>query len=192
MQSPTTDRPDGLDTLSIRLHWLVGLIFIALLAVGFYMEMNEAYALYDLHKSFGLIILLPVVARIAWRLRQGWLPAEAGDAQWQQTLARVVQIVLLLATALMPVSGILMSVGGGHDLALFGWELVAANPDPNDPHEVIAPYPALAGLGHSVHGILGNLVTAALVLHVAGALKHHLMDKGDHRLRRMLGQSSSQ
>lgn len=176
-----------LDRLSIRLHWLVGLIFMALLAMGFYMEMNEAYDLYDLHKSVGSLILLVAIARILWRIRNGWPQPSPQDKPWQILLARGVQVILLTATALMPVSGVLMSIGGGHDLATFGWELVAAIPDPNDAHEVIAPYPALADLGHAIHGILGNLVAAALALHILGALKHHLFEN-DNRLRQMLGQ----
>ena len=43
-----------------------------------------------------------------------------------------------------------------------------------------------AGIGHTLHWLAGYAVAAAVVLHVAGALKHHVLDK-DRTLLRMLG-----
>lgn len=44
----------------------------------------------------------------------------------------------------------------------------------------------LAAIGHTAHFLIGYTLVAALVLHVLGALKHHLIDK-DATLKRMLG-----
>lgn len=61
-----------LSTTTVRLHWLVALIMIGLIAVGIYMEEQEAYALYPWHKSLGVLILLLVVPRVIWRIMNGW------------------------------------------------------------------------------------------------------------------------
>lgn len=52
-----SDTKEKLSPISISLHWIVGLTIIGMLSLGIYMEENEAYQLYDLHKSIGAIIL---------------------------------------------------------------------------------------------------------------------------------------
>jgi cytochrome b561 len=94
----------------------------------------------------------------------------------------------MIGTVALPVSGVLMSGAGGHGLAIFGWELLAENIDPNNLEEVIPLNKTLAGLSHEIHEIAGNVIIVAIVLHLIGALKHHIIDK-DGTLRRMLGSS---
>lgn len=86
----------------------------------------------------------------------------------------------------MPISGMMMSGFGGHGIFIFGFELVAMNPVPANPNEVIATNAQLAGIGHEMHGFIGEVLIFAIVLHVVGAVKHHVIDK-DNTLRRMLG-----
>lgn len=180
------DTASKLSPVSIGLHWLVGIMMITLLAVGIYMEENEVYFLYPIHKSFGVLVILVAVPRIIWRIKNGW-PAPAAEYKgYEQLLSRLVHWLLILATVMMPISGMLMSGMGGHGIAVFGLELMANNPDPADPGSVIAVNGSLAGLGHTMHGIGGNVLLFAVVLHVVGALKHHVVDK-DGTLRRMLG-----
>ena len=183
------DTRETLSTPTISLHWLVAIGMIALTALGIYMEEAEAYGLYDIHKSFGALMLLLVLPRVVWRLRNGW-PEEVGNyKRIEQWLSKVMHWLLILSTVLMPVSGILMSAAGGHGMHLFGLELMAETPDPTNAHEVIAPYPLLAAIGDEIHGTVGDILVFAIVLHVIGALKHHIVD-GDETLRRMLGKQS--
>ena len=51
-------------SVTIRLHWLIAALMIALLAVGMYMAETEAWALYPWHKSFGIVVLPLALARI--------------------------------------------------------------------------------------------------------------------------------
>ncbi|WP_028111486.1 cytochrome b [Ferrimonas kyonanensis] len=180
------DSKQQLAPLTVALHWIVGLTLMALLAVGIYMEENEAYALYPIHKSIGMLIVVVALARIGWRSRQGWPQPLSKESRPQRLLATAVHWTLIIGTVLMPVSGMMMSGGGGHGLEIFGWQLLAANPDPANPQAVLPLSESLAGLGHELHELGGNLMIAAIVLHVAGALKHQLMD-GDGTLSRMLG-----
>ena len=182
------DTPNRLSHTTVALHWLVAIGVIGMLAVGLYMAENDAYALYPLHKSSGMLLLLVILPRVAWRVLNGW-PAPVGSYRaWEHTLARAVHWVLLVGTALMPLSGMLMSAAGGHGLAIFGWELLAANPDPAHPDKVIALSKAAAEFGHETHEILASVLIGAIILHVAAALKHHLLDR-DGTLRRMLGKA---
>ncbi len=180
---------DSLSKLSgatVSLHWIVAVMMILLLATGMYMESTETFALFPWHKSFGVIVLLFAVLRIGWRLTQGW-PAPASDySAVEKSLSRMIHWILILATVLMPVSGFLMSAMGGFGVEVFGLELVSKNTSPNDPTEIVAINESLAGLAHSIHGLGGNVLLFAVTLHVAGALKHHIVDK-DATIRRMLG-----
>ncbi|OAD20956.1 cytochrome b561, partial [Candidatus Thiomargarita nelsonii] len=93
---------------------------------------------------------------------------------------------LIIGTVLIPISGFMMSAMGGHGVDLFGLELVAHNANPMNPPEVIPLNASLAQIGHTLHYWAGYILIAAVVLHVIGAFKHHIIDK-DGTLQRMLG-----
>lgn len=180
------DSPTKLSPNTLALHWIVAVMMIALLATGLYMEQTSAYALYPWHKSFGVLIALFVVLRVAWRVRNGWLQHVGDYTSMEKRLSKLVHWLLIIGTVLMPISGFMMSAMGGHGVALFGVELVARNPNPANPQEVVALNATLAQFGHLVHGWGGYLLIGAVALHLVGALKHHLIDR-DGTLRRMLG-----
>ncbi|WP_205729067.1 cytochrome b [Ferrimonas sediminicola] len=182
------DNPQRLSSLSVLLHWLVGITFILLLSVGILMEETDALALYPLHKSVGMLLLAAAAVRMLWRAGNGWPVPLGQPGAMAVVTARAVHWMLIIGTVLMPLSGMLMSGGGGHGLSLFGLDLLAANPDPLNPGEVIPLSRSLAGVGHELHEIGGNLMIAAILLHVIGALKHHFIDR-DATLTRMLGRT---
>ncbi|MCG8427331.1 MAG: cytochrome b, partial [Chromatiales bacterium] len=171
---------------TVTLHWVVGIMMLGLLVSGIYMAESEVFALYPWHKSFGVLVILFAIARVGWRIKNGW-PAHVGEyTPIEKMLSKVVHYLLLIGTILMPLSGVVMSAMGGYGVSLFGLELVAMNLDPANPQEVIPINGTLAWLGHSVHAYAGYAVIAGVLLHVAGAVKHHVIDK-DGTLRRMLG-----
>ncbi|MCL6415020.1 cytochrome b [Aestuariirhabdus sp. Z084] len=181
-----------LDTLNkfsattLALHWIVGLTMIILLAVGIFMVETETFSLYPWHKSFGVLIILVVVPRVFWRIKNGWPSPVSEYSKVEQLLAKIVHYVLILGTLLMPLSGFLMSSLGGNGVEVLGLELVARNPDPEDTSKVIPHNETLGSFFHAAHHWVGYLLVAAVVLHVVGALKHHVIDK-DGSLNRMLG-----
>ena len=180
------DSPTRLGPNTLALHWIVAVMMIALLATGLYMAQTSTYGLYPWHKSFGVLIALFVVLRVAWRIRNGWLKPVGDYTSVEKRLSKLVHWLLIVGTVLMPVSGFMMSAMGGHGVSVFGVELIAHNPDPTDPQEVVALNATLARVGHLLHEWGGYLLIGAVLLHVVGALKHHLIDR-DGTLRRMLG-----
>ena len=178
-----------LSRTTVTLHWLMALAMIGLTSVGLYMAEFEVWALYPIHKSVGILVLLLAVLRAAWRLKEGW-PTPTGQASaLQQTLAKAVHWLLLLSTLAMPISGMMFSGASGHGFGIFGLTLMEHRLDPNKPGEVLPLNAGLSELAHSLHSIIGYVLIAAVLLHVAGALKHHLLDR-DASLRRMLGRST--
>ncbi len=170
-----------LSRTTIILHWLVGLAMIAMLGFGLYLEDlprgAEKAALVGIHGSVGITVFVFAVWRLLWRWRTGFPDVTSNQAHWQNVIARIVHIVLLAGTVLMPLSGLLMQIASGNGLTLFGIEIMTAT------GERLAP---LERIGHIMHGLGGRLLILAVLIHVAGALKHHVIDR-DGILRRMLG-----
>lgn len=174
------DTREKFSPLTIAFHWIVGLTIIGLLAVGIYMvdlPKGEFRSwLYGWHKVIGTTVLMVAAARLAWRWRNG-LPAPAGRTpEWQERLARSTHIVLLAATIALPLTGAIYSYAGGYPVPILGLtELKSAT-----------KYPLAFDVFKFIHGWAGWILVAIVVLHFAGALKHHLVDR-DGTLRRMLG-----
>lgn len=175
---------------TVYLHWIVAIGMIALIAVGIYMNETETYALYPWHKSFGVLIFVFALWRIINRMKNGWPQPVSQYSPIEITLSKIVHWLLIIGTLLMPISGMMMSGLGGHGIPFFGLELLASNPNPDEPGKVIPLNKPLAGLGHELHEIGGDILIGAIALHILGALKHHIFDM-DGTLRRMKGEDIS-
>jgi cytochrome b561 len=165
---------------------VIAISFSALTAVGIYMANTESWALYPLHKSLGIILFLVILLRVGWRAKQGW-PTPVGNYQKaEQVLAKITHWILLLGTLAMPITGMLYSGMSGHGFGIFGWTLVAGNHDINSPEQVIPYNESLSMISEQAHELIGYALVIAVTLHIAGACKHHFLDK-DRTLLRMLG-----
>ena len=166
---------------TVSLHWIIAIGMIAMLAFGLYLEdlprSPEKGGLIGIHKSFGIIIFTLAVARIFWRIKNKFPKPLSTLTSWQAKLAKFTHWFLIIGTVMMPISGVIMSVGGGHPIAIFGLELIAGSEQKIE---------ALSEVGHIVHGLGGKLIILFLILHVIGAVKHQIMDK-DGTLSRMVG-----
>lgn len=165
---------------TIAFHWLTGLMFMSVLGLGLYLvdlpKTPEKFELLAIHKSIGLMVFAVALLRLIWRLKEGPISSVSELSKWQSILATSIHHLLLLATLAMPISGLMMNVGGGRNTNIFDIEIISAG-------EKIE---WLSGLGHTIHVQAVNIILIALFLHVAGALKHQLIDK-DGTLSRMLG-----
>lgn len=161
---------------AIVLHWLQAAIVFGLLWLGWTMvdlpKGAERTALYGLHKSIGLLALLLVVIRLAWRrLRPAPAPLNEG---WELKAARLTHLLLYIFLIGAPLSAYLASSFGSYPLKFFGFEVIKAGwPD--------EPLHAVFKLAHQVF-VWGG--AGLVVLHAVGALKHAA--KGDGTMRRML------
>ena len=178
------DTQQKLSPLTIALHWVIALTIIAMLGVGFYMSWYEVYPLYDWHKSFGVLIFVVILLRVRWRIKNGWPTPVRDYPKLEHQLAKATHWILIVGTVLMPISGMLYSGLGGWGIKVFGWVMVPGNKNAEGQTESI--HAGLSSLGQFTHEWLGYLLAVAVILHVAGALKHHLIDK-DRTLLRMLG-----
>ena len=172
--------------VAIALHWAIAALLVFEVALGLNMEEAKGsakFAVFQLHKSVGITILLLVLLRIVWRFRRRPPPLTASG--WERALAQVVHgsfYALLLA---LPVSGwIVVSASKiAVPTLLFG-----TIPWPHLPGFAAMAEAAKGAwyeVGKFVHANLVNLAYLLVALHVAGALKHHFIDR-DGELARMV------
>lgn len=160
-------------------HWGMAIIMIGLLAVGFWM-VQLAYSpfkfeIYNWHKAFGLLIMFAVGLRLMWRALSPSPAHLSHHKPWERVLSGVSHLVMYGAFLLMPISGWVMSSAGGYPVLFFG----IAMPDLMEKNELMYERAQLA------HEVIAYVFSAFLALHIAGALKHHVIDK-DETLKRML------
>jgi cytochrome b561 len=160
------------------LHWILAVLIITMLAVGWTMTSMEhkpgASTLFSLHKSVGLAVLVLVTLRIIWRASHPAAPLPDYVPSWQKRLANATEWTLYVCMAVMPLTGYLGASHQKHPPAFFGLPTPAwALPD----HDVAERF-------FSVHSFVAWPLAALILLHVAGALKHVLIDR-DSVFRRM-------
>jgi len=163
----------------IVLHWLIALGIIAMLAIGLYMiglprGLPFKAALINFHKSLGLTIFLLVLIRIGVLMVSGRPPLPPMRA-WQRAAASATQVLLYVAMIVMPLTGYLGSSFNRYGTRFWGLALPKWGLDDK----------ALREFWFGIHEISAWILIALLALHVAGALKHQLIDR-DGLLRRML------
>ncbi|MFA5985120.1 MAG: cytochrome b [Methylococcaceae bacterium] len=180
------DTVNRLSWVTIVLHWLVAIPMIGLISLGLLMVNLELFDYYGLHKSIGVMLAAVILLRVAWRIRQGWPTPVASYPKAQALLAKAVHWSLIISTVLMPLSGMLFSGASGHGFGVFGLSLVSENLDAAKPGAVIPLSKFWSTVGQTVHEYMGYLLILAIIVHIAGVIKHHYFDK-DTTLLRMLG-----
>ena len=172
---------------SMTLHWLIAVLILALLAVGWVMvdlpRTPRYFWVYDLHKSIGLTVLALMLLRLGWRLYAGAPRPVPGTGAAQHLAAQAVHVAIYVVALAMPISGWLYdSASGLRALRFFGMVTVP---------KLVAPDPQLKDLSHGVHEWGAWVLIALIVAHAGAALVHHLVQR-DRTLWRMLPASFEQ
>lgn len=165
-------KPAPYTRTAIVLHALMALLIFAAFPLG-WVATSLALSplqlrLYSYHKWVGVTVLALLVPRLAWRAAVPPPPLPPTVPAWEAAAASAGHWLLYLLMAAVPVSGWLMSSALGFTTVYFGrWPL----PD------LLGRDPALGELLVAVHRVLNYALLAAVVLHVAAALKHHFVDR---------------
>jgi cytochrome b561 len=178
-----THTPKRYHGFAILLHWLLGLALVGMFVLGQYMTdlpfSPQRLKLYNWHKWAGMTILALSVVRLVWRLwcRPPALPQEIEQAMpaWQRRAHHATHHGLYLLFFLVPLTGWAYSSAAGFPIVLFG---VLPLPD------LLAVDKAFAETIKPLHELSALAMAALVLLHVAGALKHALIDR-DGLLGRM-------
>jgi len=178
---------------AVILHWLIAIAIFSMFAIGWFMSdlpkegpkamsfdlfdlgiytMNVAEEItprsfyFNLHKSIGITLLALIAFRFFWKLTHNAPAMLSSYKAWEKKLATATHHSLYLLMFLLPLSGVIMALYSKYGIKWFGIELVGGL-DNKVIREAFV----------EVHEIVGILLLAVVVVHVAGALKHKLIDK---------------
>lgn len=185
---------------AVILHWLIAIAIFSMFALGWFMEglpkegaKQMAYDVFNfgiytwqladaatprtfyfnLHKSIGVTILGLIIIRVLWRVTHKPPALLSSYKVWERKLATGVHHLLYLLMIALPVSGVIMATYSKYGIKWFGYPLIKGL-DNNAARESFK----------EIHELIGIVILVMLILHIAGALKHHFVDKDD-TLKRM-------
>jgi cytochrome b561 len=180
MSQPSTSRYSA---TAIWLHWLLAVAIVSAFGVGLYVEglpfSPQKLKLINWHKWAGVTILALSALRLLWRLthRPPALPAKVslGMPGWQVSAYHATHHLMYALFFIVPLAGWAYSSAKGFPIVWFG---VLPLPD------LVGKDEALAQILKGVHALAAFALMGLVALHVAAALKHHLIDR-DGLLERM-------
>ncbi|MDB5775107.1 MAG: putative cytochrome [Herbaspirillum sp.] len=157
--------------VAILLHWLLAILIIAMIGIGWYMmsierDPNSGWY-FNLHKSIGILVAALVALRVIWRLGHKPPALPASVANWQATAAKATHYLLYLAMIAMPAVGILGALLTKKGIVFFGLEVP----------RLMAPNHDLAETFFGAHSVIAWILVGLIGLHVLAALKHAAIDK---------------
>jgi cytochrome b561 len=166
--------------IAIALHWISVVGVVTLYFLGERMEdapdRTAELAARSVHVSVGVLLFTFLVARLFWSASQPE-PAPLEQNRWLRLAAKLVQILFLLMIAVLIVTGPLSEWSAPRPLDVFGLFAIPS------------PFPARVEWLHDfagwVHANATQLFWPLIALHVAGALKHLVINR-DGTLQRML------
>ena len=181
--TPTVTAPRRYTRTAMLLHWVLGFALIGLFGVGIYMTglpfSPQRLKLYNWHKWAGVTILVLSALRLLWRAthRPPALPPAMANAMpgWQKLAHHGTHGLLYALFFAVPLIGWAYSSAAGFPIVFLGlWQLPDFVPVSKELAEAIKPW----------HQITAFAMAGLVLLHVAAALKHHLIDR-DGLLARM-------
>jgi cytochrome b561 len=181
MASFETKTVVGYSSAAKTLHWLVVALLFCQYSIAWTMPHigrdTKPDRMINLHFSFGVLILLVIAIRLAWRWTHRDPGPPTGLPPWAVRSSRAIHYLLYLLLALLPLLGWINASFRGFDVSFFGLLRL--------PQLIAARAPGFAWTG-DVHSLLSNYLLPPLAaLHIAAALYHRLIRK-DRVLQRML------
>ncbi|TBW56883.1 cytochrome b [Marinobacter halodurans] len=168
--------------VTILIHWLVAVAVFGLFGLGLYMvELTYYDAWYNeaphIHESIGILVLLAMFFRVAWRLVSPPPVSLPSHRPWEKAGAHVAHFGMYLLLFAVLVSGYLIPTADGSGVDVFNWFTVPS---------VTGQQKGLESVAGDIHYWVAWGLVILAVIHAIGAIKHHVIDR-DETLRRMMG-----
>lgn len=178
--------PRSYGSVAKTLHWLTALFILTAIPLGVVAnnlpyDTSEQLAtkgwLFSLHKTVGIAAFVVALLRILWAITQPKPALLHPERRLESWAAETVHWMLYASLVIVPLSGWL------HHAATQGfapilWPLGQSLP-------LMPVNDDIAHFFAAWHWLFTKVLVASLILHIAGAMKHHLVDRDD-TLRRML------
>lgn len=167
-------------------HWLTALLIVTLIPLGIFAnglpydtseELARKAWFFSLHKTLGVTVFFVALARILWAVSQPKPASLHPERRAETYLAATVHWLLYGSLLLVPLSGWV------HHAATAGFAPIWWPFGQNLP--MVPKSETLAATTAGLHIVFERVLAASILLHIAGALKHHFIDR-DVTLLRML------
>ena len=157
------------------LHWMMAVIILGVIGLGMYMtelpkEDPSRGFFYNLHKSFGVTVLLLVALRVMIRVRSCIPPLPEAFSSAEKKIIHAGHFGLYGLMFLTPLAGYMLSCAAGRAVFLFGVELPS----------LISENKNIAEFFGEAHEVFAYTLLVLAILHVLAAIKHAL-DKNPDR-----------
>ncbi|HSG56301.1 MAG TPA: cytochrome b [Paracoccaceae bacterium] len=158
-------------TIARLLHWIMALLVLGMIAAGFLMVQDGLArplrnTLFIFHKNAGVLVLVLIVLRIAYRLVQPPPALPAHLPSWQVRAAGASHLALYALLVVMPVAGYVRVKAGGFPIESL------------DALGIPSPVPRsepLAELAKAVHHYAGFVITGIVAVHISAAFYHAIL-----------------
>lgn len=166
-----TENVSGYRTPARLFHWIVAILVLMMIPAGYTMVQEGLprslqNTLFIFHKNVGVIVLLLVILRFAYRRMNPPPPLPATMPQLQHRIAALTHRALYALLFLMPVAGYVRVRAGGFPIE---WLDRLGVPT------LIPKSEALAQVAKSVHFFGSIALTALIALHIGAALFHAII-----------------
>lgn len=187
-----TNTSGSYGTIAKSLHWITALgivmvIPLGIIANGLPYDTPEQLALkawlFSLHKTVGLTIFFAALLRIAWAVSQPKPNPLHPERRLETLLAEVVHWLLYGSLILVPLSGWV------HHAATEGFAPIWWPFGQNLP--LVPESNAVAEASAGLHIVFERVLVLSLLLHIAGALKHTVIDKDGTLARMWFGRTNA-
>ncbi|MEH3107701.1 MAG: YceI family protein [Sphingomonas fennica] len=181
---PAAAAADRYTGVAKTLHWLIAALLIANILLAWRMggpRTPASYAVFQLHKSIGITVLLLTLVRIGWRVTHPAPPLSAHLKAWEKGLAHLAHYGFYALMLGLPLTGWLIVSSSATGIPTFLYNFI---PWPHIPLSAGAK-PLAHEVGETGHGLLAYAAYLLIAMHVAGALKHQWIDR-DGEIGRML------
>jgi cytochrome b561 len=166
-------------TVARLFHWTVASLLLLQIPAGIAMTSEPLAALsnplYVFHKGSGAVLLVLVLARVAWRITHRAPAFPDFMPPLEQRIANATHVAIYVLLVVMVVSGYVRTIGDGYPIEL----LDALGVPP-----LIPQMPELAAAMLVVHQFTVIALVGLVAVHISAVLRHRLIE-GNPVLARM-------
>ena len=160
----------GYGTVSRLFHWVTVLLVLVMIPAGLIMIQDIPRPVQDrlfiLHKGLGPVVLLVVLLRLFWRVRNPPPPLPADVPAMQARAAAMVHAGLYVFLIVQAVSGYVRVTTGGFPIE----SLLAIGVPP-----LLPKSEAVAHVAETVHAVSAAILMLLIAMHVGAAAYHGLV-----------------
>ena len=182
---------DSYGFIARAVHWMTALVIFTAFPLGVLANgqdlttddgIRRTFLLFSLHKTTGVLAFILGITRLFWTISQPRPAPVHSERRFENFAASTVHWMLTIALIVVPAAG-WISHAATSDLAPIWWPLGQSLP-------FVPIDDKVAESAAAIHRLFTKILLAAVLLHIAGALKHLLVDKDDVLSRMWRGKAS--